>query len=77
MVYRNEQVQTIQSQIVYENDEFEYELGLNAKLYHKPVLEDRGEMRVVYALFKLKNGGYGFEVLSRQAVLCRYCSGLC
>lgn len=69
LVYRNEQVQTIQSQIVYENDEFEYELGLDAKLYHKPVLEDRGEMRLVYALFKLKNGGYGFEVLSREAVV--------
>lgn len=69
LVYRNEQVQTIQAQIVYENDDFDYELGLNAKLFHKPTLQQPGEMRLVYALFKLKNGGYGFEVLSREAVV--------
>lgn len=69
LVYRNENVQTIQAQIVYENDIFEYELGLDARLYHKPVLENRGEMIAVYALYKLKNGGYGFEVLSKDDVV--------
>lgn len=78
LVYRNEQVQTIQSQIVYENDEFDYELGLNAKLSHRPALQDRGEMRLVYALFKLQNGGFGFEVMSREDVILhaeRYSQG--
>ena len=69
LVYRNENVQTIQAQIVYENDVFEYELGLDARLYHKPALEERGEMVAVYALYKLANGGYGFEVLSKQDVV--------
>ena len=69
LVYRNENVQTIQAQVVYENDEFEYELGLDSKLRHIPALSDRGEMKFVYALFKLQNGGYGFEVLSREAVV--------
>lgn len=68
LAYRNEQLQTIQAQCVYANDEFEYELGLNSKLFHKPALEERGEMVAVYALFKLQNGGYGFEVMSKQDV---------
>ena len=69
LVYRNSNVQTIQAQIVYQNDEFTYELGLESKLRHIPALSDRGEMKFVYALFKLQNGGYGFEVLSREAVV--------
>ena len=68
LAYRNEQLQTIQAQCVYANDEFEYELGLNAKLFHKPALEERGDMVAVYALFKLQNGGYGFEVMSKQDI---------
>ena len=48
---------------------FEYELGLESRLYHKPALEDRGEMIAVYALYKLSNGGYGFEVLSKDDVI--------
>ena len=68
LAYRNEQLQTIQAQCVYANDEFEYELGLNSQLFHKPALGERGEMVAVYALFKLQNGGYGFEVMSKKDV---------
>lgn len=66
LVYRNPLVQTIQAQAVYENDEFEYELGLNSRLFHRPALHDRGEVTLFYALFKLANGGYGFEVMSKE-----------
>lgn len=68
LVYRNGQVQSIQAQCVYANDEFEYELGLNAKLTHKPALKDRGELILVYALFKLENNGYAFEVMSKEDI---------
>lgn len=68
MVYRNEDIQTVQSQCVYENDEFEYELGLEPKLIHKPALRDRGDLILVYALWKSKNGGYGFEVMSKEDI---------
>lgn len=68
LAYRNEQLQTIQAQCVYANDKFEYELGLESRLYHKPALGERGEIIAVYALFKLNNGGYGFEVMSKQDV---------
>ena len=66
--YRNPQMQIISAQAVYENDEFEYELGLNPRLEHRPALRDRGELRLFYGLFKLVNGGFGFEVMSKEAV---------
>ena len=65
LVYRNDLVQTVQAQTVYSNDEFSYSLGLNAELKHVPSLGDRGEPVAFYALFKLQNGGYGFEVMSK------------
>ena len=66
--YRNPMVQTIQAQAVYENDVFEYELGLDSRLVHRPVLGDRGEIILFYGLFKLTNGGYGFEVMSKEEI---------
>ncbi|OUP80756.1 recombinase RecT [Lachnoclostridium sp. An169] len=68
LAYRNPQMQIVSAQTVYENDEFEYELGLNPKLEHRPALTDRGEIRLFYGLFKLVNGGFGFEVMSKEAV---------
>ncbi len=68
LVYRNEMVQTIQAHCVYKNDKFSYELGLEPKLNHVPAFEDRGELVAVYAMFRLQNGGFGFEVMSRGDV---------
>ena len=65
LAYRNPQMQIIQAQAVYEHDYFEYELGLNPKLVHRPAMEDRGDIRLFYGLFKLTNGGFGFEVMSK------------
>ncbi|MCI1750901.1 MAG: recombinase RecT [Megasphaera cerevisiae] len=64
LVYRSGQVKDIQAHEVYENDEFEYELGLDAKLRHKPAMKDRGAVVAYYAVFHTKDGGYGFEVMS-------------
>lgn len=64
--YRNPQMQIISAQVVYENDDFEYELGLNPKLVHRPVLKERGEVKLFYGLFKLTNAGYGLEVMSKE-----------
>ena len=38
------------------------------KLVHKPAIKDKGEMLLVYALWKAKNGGYGFEVMSKEDI---------
>lgn len=66
--YRNPQMQIISAQAVYENDDFSYELGLNPKLEHRPTLGEQGEVRLFYGFFKLVNGGFGFEVMSKTAM---------
>lgn len=68
LAYRNPEMQIVQAHEVYENDEFDYELGMNPKLVHKPILGDRGELRLFYGMFRLTNGGFGFEVMSKTAV---------
>ena len=64
LAYRSGEVSIIQAQVVYEHDDFEYELGLDPKLKHKPATHDRGNAIAYYAIFKTKDGGYGFEVMS-------------
>lgn len=65
LAYRSGQVQMIQAQAVYENDAFEYELGLNPRLVHRPAAWDRGQNTYFYAVFHTINGGYNFSVMSR------------
>ena len=68
LAYRSGEVELVQAHVVHENDEFECEYGLNPKLIHKPAQKDRGAAVSVYAMFKTKNGGYGFEVMSMEDV---------
>lgn len=68
LAYRSGDVEVIQAHVVYENDEFECEYGLDPKLTHKPADADRGEPIKVYAVFKTKSGGFGFEVMSMEDV---------
>ena len=68
LAYRSGEVEVVQAHIVYENDEFECEYGLEPKLTHTPADKDRGEPVKVYAVFKTKSGGYGFEVMSMEDV---------
>lgn len=69
LAYRSGDVSIIQAQTVYENDTFDYELGLDPKLKHIPAVKDRGNATHYYAVFKTKDGGYGFEVMSMADVL--------
>ena len=68
LAYRNDRMQSIEAHTIYENDEFYYELGLDARLKHIPTWVDRGNIRGFYAIFKLDNGGYRFEVMSKADV---------
>ena len=65
---RSGQVHDVYSRVVYKNDVFDYDYGLDQKLVHKPAEGDRGEMTHVYAVVKYKNGGSGFEVMSKASV---------
>lgn len=68
LAYRSGEVSTIQAHTVYSNDEFEYELGLDPKLMHKPAKSDRGEPTHYYAVVKMKDGGFAFECMSVEDV---------
>lgn len=68
LAYRSGEISSIQAQIVYANDEFEYSFGLEPTLKHVPAMSDRGEPTHVYAVFRTKDGGYGFEVMSMDDV---------
>lgn len=68
LVYRSGDVSIVQAHTVYANDEFDYELGLDPKLHHKPAMADRGDPIAYYAVFKTKDGGYGFQVMSMDEV---------
>lgn len=65
LAYRTGQIQMIQAQAVREFDYFEYQYGLDSRLVHRPGIGERGEITFIYGLFKLNNGGYGFEVSNK------------
>jgi recombination protein RecT len=66
---RSGNIARIESRVVYENDTFEIEYGLDQKLIHKPKLgNDRGDMQCVYALAELTDGTRQFEVMTPEEV---------
>lgn len=66
LVRRSGQISTIEARTVYENDEFDYEYGLNDKLVHKPAMDEKGAPIAYYAIAKMKDGGYSFLVMSHK-----------
>jgi len=68
---RSGEIKTIYAHVVKENDEFEYEYGLEPMLKHKPASSDRGEIIKTYMVAKFNDGGYYFEVMDIKDVLKR------
>lgn len=68
LAYRSGDISVISAHVVYSNDKFMCEYGLEPKLSHIPADKDRGEPIKVYAVFKTKTGGYGFEVMTMDEV---------
>ena len=64
LAHRSGQFKAIEARTVYENDEFDYCYGLESDIKHRPAMADRGNPIAYYAVYKLVNGGYGFEVMS-------------
>ena len=54
--------------VVYANDKFEYEYGLESKLVHKPATAERGDIVFAYAYAKFTDGGRAFEVMTRAEI---------
>ena len=68
LAYRSGEIKTIYAETVYENDEFEYALGLNPTLKHVPAKTCRGNPIYFYAVFKTKDGGESFACMSVEDV---------
>lgn len=63
-------MQNITAEIVYANDDFDYQAGLNPTLTHRPkVFEDRGKPIGVYAVATLSSGEKQFKVLGEKDVM--------
>lgn len=65
---RTGQISSIMAHAVHENDEFEYEYGIDEKLRHVPADSDRGAITKYYAYAKFKDGGYSFLVMSKRDI---------
>tara|TARA_A200000113_G_scaffold225752_1_gene247793 strand:+ start:282 stop:1151 length:870 start_codon:yes stop_codon:yes gene_type:complete len=66
IAYRNPEIKSISAEIVYEMDEFEWGLGLNPFLNHKPASGERGQVTHVYSIVKFRNGEPMFKVMSQS-----------
>ncbi|ESW92677.1 recombinase RecT [Mesorhizobium sp. LSJC280B00] len=53
---------------VHENDDFDFELGDNPFIRHKPTLGDPGKLIAVYSIATLKSGEISRDVMSVNAV---------
>lgn len=66
---RSGHIQSIYAHAVYENDDFEYELGLNPTLKHIPTMDaDKGEYIGSYAVAHFKDGGYQMEFMPKAEI---------
>ena len=70
---RSGQVVSLDARAVYEGDKFDVVLGLDSRIDHVPDWQnanrtDPKKLTFVYAIAKLKDGGYQFEVMSRAEV---------
>ena len=70
LAYRSGQVSGIQTECVYPKDKFIYQYGLEPKLEHVPSEdEDRGELKYVWVVVSLANGGKVWRVLNKADVM--------
>lgn len=65
---RSGEIKQVYAEVVRKGDVFDYELGLNPVLKHKPLPEATGDISHVYAVVHYKDGGFNFVVLTRQQV---------
>lgn len=70
MMRQSGEVSSLSVQVVHETDDFDYELGDNERITHKPDLaSERGNMIAAYAILKTKDGGIYREIMGREQIL--------
>ena len=66
LFYRHEHSLALDMQTVYENDKFDWQLGTEAYLKHRPATTDRGEVIGYYAVAKLRDGVSLFKYMTKD-----------
>jgi recombination protein RecT len=70
LVYRSPEINDLDTQIVFEEDFFEEELGSSKNLTHRPGIEGkRGKPRGVYAIANLANGSQKWKYLTEETIM--------
>lgn len=70
LLFRTDKIVGITANIVYENDEFDFQEGLDAHLKHKPVWgKPKGKPIGVYTVVEMKGGSKTFKVMSEEDVM--------
>lgn len=73
LAFNSGELQSLDAQEVYANDDFDFNYGLNMTLKHIPATHNRkqpGENPThYYAVYKMKNGGQGMAVMTYEDVL--------
>lgn len=69
LAWRSGEVKDVQAETVYQNDTWEYELGMDPKLRHVPADKDRGDPVHYYAIIRMKDGGSVSAVMSKEDVI--------
>lgn len=68
LVWRSEQISSVQAEVVREADHFIFSHGIPPELRHIPVTKDRGEVTHVYAVIGTTSGGWIFRVMSKEEI---------
>tara|TARA_R110002110_G_scaffold35750_2_gene120077 strand:- start:52 stop:939 length:888 start_codon:yes stop_codon:yes gene_type:complete len=63
IIYRNPNITQVTAEVVYENDDFHYTLGLNPSLHHVPTRGERGAFLAVYSAVKFRQDEPIFKVM--------------
>jgi recombination protein RecT len=70
LIMRNQNVKVIYAETVHRGDDFDWELGLEPKLVHRPknLVRNSSTLTYLYAIAKLSNGENVFKVMSVQEI---------
>jgi len=66
LIYRHPNVTGVEAECVFENDDFNYILGLSPVLEHRPASLERGKLTHVYSIMRFTNREPLFKVMSIQ-----------
>ncbi|MDR2594548.1 MAG: recombinase RecT [Fibromonadaceae bacterium] len=67
-IWRSGKIGYISANAVYENDTFDYCLGDEEYIKHRPTMENRGKIIAAYAIVKTKEGEFIRTVLTKQDI---------